>query len=258
MTDAELDHLARRFDHPELYALALVGSHARGDAGTYSDVDLLRISAAGALPGRGSHLLMGRLVNVSDASLAELEAWFSDPQKAVQLMVGLRRAKPLLERGDTFSRLQIRASAFIWGAEMQAKADAWASAQLVGWAEEALKGLEGLRRDAGGASEIGRLLNARFGLSWGLAKTVQVQRGLLAESDNSFFADLESALGASRWFGLLRKAYGLNGEPLRAQVGAGLQLYTATAELLHGALQVDDRPVVAHTVRLIAQALRAR
>jgi len=38
--------LAGQFDGPQVRALVLMGSHARGTAGPYSDVDLVRIMAA--------------------------------------------------------------------------------------------------------------------------------------------------------------------------------------------------------------------
>ena len=39
----ELDELARQFDHAEsVRAVILIGSYARGDAGPFSDVDLVR------------------------------------------------------------------------------------------------------------------------------------------------------------------------------------------------------------------------
>ena len=44
--------LAQRFDHPSVLAIALLGSHARGDAGPFSDVDLLRLLAGGDAAGR--------------------------------------------------------------------------------------------------------------------------------------------------------------------------------------------------------------
>jgi len=248
MTDAELERLAQTFDHPSAAAVVLVGSHARGEAGPHSDVDLVRFVDA-ELPGQGSHLFGDRLVNVSDALPEEVEAWFTRPERAVDVVLGLREARVLVSRGDRFAQVQARAAAFAWNRAMQERADAWASAQLVGWAEEALKGLEGLRRD-----DPGRLLLARFGLSWGLARTVRVQRGLVGGSENDFFRDLEGAFAGSRWWELVRCAFGVTGLDLREQVRAGLELYALTAELLEGSVQPGDRPVVEHAVRHIVQA----
>ena len=77
--------LARRFDGPGVRAVALMGSHARGDAGPFSDVDLMRLVAADSdVPGAGSHLIDGNLVVVSNVPPDALERWFTDPVEALR------------------------------------------------------------------------------------------------------------------------------------------------------------------------------
>lgn len=253
--------LAQRFDHPSVQAIALLGSHARGDAGPFSDVDLLRLLAAGApeLPDNGTHLVDGQLVNVSSATAADMASWFDRPEQAVTHIAGLRVARALLDRGGALGVLQARAHAFVWDATMQAHADRWASRQLVGWAEEAHKGLEGLRR-----GDVGRLLNARHGCSWGLNHVMQVQRGVLVSGDNAVYDEVGAAMaGQPEWLRLRRLAFGLEDAAgvvptLAEQVRAGLRLYVLTAELLDAALQPDDRPIIVLTVTHIREALDGR
>ena len=43
----DIPALANQFNGPNIQAIALLGSHARGDAGPFSDVDLLRLVAEG-------------------------------------------------------------------------------------------------------------------------------------------------------------------------------------------------------------------
>lgn len=248
VTDEGMRQLLARFDAPAVEAVLLVGSYARGDAGPHSDIDLLRLTPA-PLPDAGTHHWEGKLVNVSDAVPKAVEAWFVEPERAVDTVAGLREARMLRDREGVAARLVARAKAFVWTPELQARADRWASAQLAGWAEEAHKGLAGLR-----TGDTGRLLNAQFGLSWGLAKTMRVQRGLLSNSDNAFLTDLEAAFAGTRWLALLRASYGLTGLALPEQVRAGLELYAHTAELLEPALQEGDRSVIEHTVQRIRRA----
>lgn len=249
MGDEKLQNLAWVLSAPPVQAVLLVGSYARGEAGPYSDVDILRLVTA-PTGGTGSRLWQGKLVNVSDADPETAQAWFSEPERAVEVVSGLRGARVLRDRVGTAEALVARAQAFVWTPRLQAKADRWASAQLVGWAEEAHKGLAGLQ-----TGDTGRLLNARFGLSWGLAKTVRVQRGLLSDSDNAFLTELQTELqgtpAGARWLGLLHETYGLTGLPLSGQVRAGVELYALTADLLGAALHPDDRPVIEHTVSLV-------
>lgn len=250
--------LAQPFDSPSVNAIVLMGSHARGDAGPYSDVDLVRFvtEEAAELAGAGSHLIDGVLVMVSNVTPSQVERWFTEPEQATNTIAGLRTARPLLDRDATFAAIQARAQAFVWDAELQRKADLWASEQMVGWIEEVHKGLEGLRR-----RDPGRLLNASFGLSWGLSSVVKVQRGLLLSGDNGFFAEGANAVGPeSLWSQLRAVAFGVaevHSHPpsLQERVVAGLHLYTLTAELVSPALQPEHIPLIVETVSLINREL---
>ena len=253
----DIDHLLHRFDSPDTHAIVLMGSYARGDAGLFSDIDLVRFVAATAQPpDTGSHLIDDHLLVVSNVVPGEVERWFAEPDVAVEVIAGIRSAQPLVDRNGYFATIQAQAHAFVWDATMQDRANRWASAQMVGWIEEVGKGLEGLRRD-----DVGRMLNARHGCSWGLARVLLVQRGVLVAGDNAFFDALTQAVGLhSEWARLRDLAFGVvdtHGmtRTLRDQVRAGLQLYVVTAELLADALQPHDAPLIAHTVATIKQHL---
>ena len=246
--------LARRFDDPGVRAVALMGSHARGDAGPFSDVDLMRLVAADSdVPGAGSHLIDGNLVVVSNVPPDTVARWFTDPVEAVKTIAGLRVGRALIDRDGVFAQVQARAHAFVWTPALQAAADVYAGEQMVGLIEEVHKGLEGLRRD-----DVGRLLNARFGLSWLLSHVMQVQRGVLVQGDNAFFDAMTAAMGVeSYWSQLYRRAYGVEAGDLRATVTAGLRLYCECAHLLAGSLPSPAAEMVTATVQRIHAELGA-
>lgn len=111
--------------------------------------------------------------------------------------------------------------------------------------------------------EVGRLLNARHGLSWGLNHVLQVQRGVLTSGDNACYDEVGAAMGDQpEWLRLRRLAFGLedaDGAPTLAdQVRAGLRLYARTAELLDAALQPANRPIIALTVTRIHEMLEGK
>lgn len=229
--------LARQFDGPNVNAIALMGSYARGDPGPFSDIDLIRFTDKDehekSFPKDGSYLIDGYLVTVSSANPTRVEEWFSRPEMAVNVISGLQSARCLIDRNGTFAAIQARAQAFKWDAAMQEKADVWASQMMVGLIEEVHKGLEGLR-----SSDTGRLLNARFGCSWLLSRVMCVHWGVLLSGDNAFYQEVMDAVGTdSEWARLRRAAFGIQEDgkrppPLREQVVAGLRLYVVTAELL--------------------------
>lgn len=238
---------------PAPSAVALLGSYARGDADEFSDVDiLLLLPEDGPDPARTSFLINDRLVVINPVRPEQIGGWFTQPEQAVQAVASLREAVAIDDPAGDFARLQARANNFVWDAAMQAKADSFASGELVGLIEEAHKGLGGL-----GSGEPGRLLNASFGLSWLPARTVRIQRGVLGNSDNGFYADVRQAVGLdSRWSALLEAAFGVaevgtSARSLPERVRAGLALYCETARLLDAAIQPDDRPLIEATVARI-------
>jgi hypothetical protein len=253
--------LIRRFDGPGVRALVLMGSFARGDPGPFSDIDLLRLSETDdPVDADGSHLIEGWLTAVTTIGPAALEASFREPERVVHAIKGYRTGVALIDREGSFAEVQTRSERFVWDEEMQIRANAWASSQMVGWIEEVHKGLEGLR--SGG---IGRLLNARFGLSWGLSRVMEVQRGVLIGSDNSFYEEVADAMGKeSEWVRLRGAAFAIEREgteaapPLRQQVVAGLRLYVETARLLEGSLTPEAKRLIEHAVSLIVASFGER
>lgn len=254
----DFEKLAGQFLGPEVLAIALLGSYATGQAGPFSDVDLVRFveSDADKPHGAGSHLIDGRLVVVSDVSISQVEKSFTQPEVAVNTITGLRAGRALFDPDGVFKEVQARARAFTWDSAMQEAANVWASHAMVGWIEEVHKGLEGLRRN-----DTGRMLNARHGFSWGLSQVIQTQRGVLVSGDNAFFDEIAQAVGPeSPWAQLRLTAFGIEGADgipptLQQQVEAGLRLYVETANLLDGVMEERDRVLVRETVGLIEQEL---
>lgn len=253
-----LDDCIDRLGLQGVRALALTGSYARGEAGPHSDVDVVRfVDGAAPEPAASESVLHdGYLIVVTTVTPLQVESWFSRPEMATQVIAGVRSARALRDREGYFAAIQARAQAFVWDGAMQERANHWAGAKMVGWIEEVHKGLEGLRRH-----DIGRMLLARFGLTWGLGRIMVVQRGLLLAGDNAFFAALEQEMGPrSAWIRLWRTSFCIEGDDgraptLREQVTAGLRLYALTAELLQPVLRTEDAPLIAETSALVQSAL---
>lgn len=248
----DTDELVRLLDAPGVRAIVLLGSWARGDAGTYSDIDVLRLVTDDAkdLPGAGSRMWNARLLNVGNVPPTGADDWFGRPDLALDAVLGLRAARALLDRDGAWAGVRSRADEFRWDGAMQRKADALASERLIGWIEEAFKGLEGLRRD-----DVGRLLSARHGLTWGLSGVMRLHRGVLVASDNDVPTAVAEIVGGE-WARLQRRAFAVEALPLREQVLAGLRLYILTARELDDFLQPEHQPLVRSAVAAIEAELR--
>jgi len=200
-------------------------------------------------------------VVVADAAPADVESWFERPELALMHIPGLRGGRALRDRDGHFAALRARAWRFVWNDAMQAKANRYASREMVGNAEEVHKALAGLR-----SGNLTNLLDGESGLSWGLNRAVQFQRGvplaLPPGASRGWFEAVEQAVGLeSNWARLRRRVFGVGpdadgpGLTLRERVVAGLRLYCATAALLRDALEPDAVPLVEDAVRLIHDAL---
>jgi predicted nucleotidyltransferase len=253
LNSLDIDKLVQRFDKADVVqALILMGSYARNEAGPNSDIDLVRFVKSGTkLSDDGTHLYEKKiLINISTVEPDEYEKWFTEPYEATKWIAGLRIARALIDRENFFiDGLQIRAHNFIWDMTIQSRANIDASHRMVGWCEELHKGLEGLRR----INDIGRLLNAIHGLSWGLSEVIQIQRGVLVSSDNNVFNEVELALGDNiRMIELRRITFGIVGNyTLRERVSAGLQFYVLLAEEMKNVWQINDIDIIEYTVEQI-------
>ena len=249
--EPDFGDLVERFQRPGIVAIVLMGSYAQGNANEFSDVDLVRFYADDNQTNEPkTYLVDGRFVVVSDVGPAKVKSWFSEPEPASASITGVRSGRSLWDPGGYFEAIQEQARAFVWDDEMQAKADKWCSSQMAGWIEEVQKGLAGLR-----LGDEGRLLNARFGLSWGLTKVLRVHRGILISGDNGSYREVVQDIGIeSKWAKLSRRAFAMDGgDSLAEQVRAGLGVYVLTAELLAHSLQPQDKKLIDEAVRRITR-----
>ena len=124
MNTPDFDKLADIFRTDNTRALVLMGSHARGDACAYSDIDLMRIVHSKADDSdAGTHLIDGDYVVVSDYIYSDIESWFTEPETATTIMFGLKEAKQLWDPEGMFDAVRTRASEFRWTDELQLKAN---------------------------------------------------------------------------------------------------------------------------------------
>jgi nucleotidyltransferase-like protein len=245
-----LEALAAELDGPDVTGIALGGSFARGAATEYSDVDVAPFYREGTtLPPKCLFWRGGWLVSVSPKTVSGWRTQMAQPEWAIYLVPSASRLHILLDKDGTLSVLVAEASAFRWE-PLQPEADAFAGQMLMLFAEHALKLLGALARndDACLPYPLGELL-------YSLPQVVAVQRGLMIESDHTFYQQVQASAGGneSAWSRAHRAALGLHGEPLRERAAAALRLYAETARLTADTLQTAHRDVVAGIVERIVR-----
>jgi len=246
---AFLSRLLVEFTDAATTGVLLTGSHARGDATEFSDIDLVRFVPTLPTAEADRYTLAWREgwpVSLSYATVAGKRDELARPETAIWAAPGLRQARLLLDRDGALAALLDEARAFRWE-PLQAAADAYASYELMGLAEEAHKVLAGL---AGG--DVALALYGTTGLVFGLARAAAVQRGVLIRTENVFFRQVQEAVGVtSAWATAFRGAAGLEAAPALARAAAGLRLYQETAALFTPILRAEHRPVIQATLARI-------
>ena len=261
LSPAELNALARRFDEPDVEAIALTGSHARGDATPHSDTDLLRFTSTEPPSERERYrlwLVDDRLVSVTTTTIAAKRAELARPEAAMWAVSGLRQARILADREGRLAALIADANAFTWTPALRSAAADYASATLGGLSEEVHKLLGAAAR-----GDESAMLYAALGLQQGLTRAALVARGVMLSSENAYFAEaLRLGGSSSRWERLLRLVVGFDAPrpdvaPARARGVAALWLYVEAASLLADTLTAADATLVAEAVARIRGTLPA-
>jgi hypothetical protein len=135
---------------------------------------------------------------------------------------------------------------------LQSAADEFAAEEVMGWAEEAHKILNGLAR--GHESTV---LYATWGLVKNMLEAVAVQQGLMIISENRYFDLIQDSMGHdSSWTRAFRGAWGLDAGASQYQLrgAAALSLYCLTAAMFDHLIPDKHREVVNKTLQLIKEA----
>jgi predicted nucleotidyltransferase len=256
LSDTFLARLVAELDDETVTAIILHGSYARGDAmPPYSDVDLVRVLKD--FPGHKEQKRYiyrdGYLLSISTRPLSLYRERFTLPQWAIFIVSGIREARILLDKEGAFRKLQQEALAFRWE-PLQAAADTYASQMLMEETEIVHKTLRALLLHD--AIALADMLQDLFTAA---TEAVAVQRGVLISSGNTYFHEVQQAVGQdSLWTRYHLRAAGIASNPppsIENRSIAALRLYQETVRLLHPAFDLEQREVVEQAVQVIEQAL---
>ena len=254
LSNSFIQSALEKIDSPDVIGVGMVGSYARGQEGSYSDVDLdIFVSKLPENPYDRYTLRYwdNRLVSLKYTLPDDERAALSDPRRAIWAVPGLLGMRILLDKNGSMAALQQAAQEFDWSA-LQPAADEFAAEEVMGNAEEVHKILNGLAR--GHESTV---LYATWGLVKNMLEAVAVQRGIMIVSENRYFDLIQESLGRdSKWTSAFRTAWGLDSTSSQYQTrgAAALTLYRLTAAMFDELIPDKHREVVDMTLQLIKDA----
>jgi len=256
VSDEFLRACVTEMDEACVTAIILGGSQARGDATRYSDVDFMRFvkTPEDMVPKRYVYR-DGRLVSIGTRTIAKYRAGLQDPESAIFVVPSMREARILLDKDGEFARFQQEVRAFMWE-PLQAHANELAGTLLMLFSEYAHKVLGSLlmHDELALASAVNELL-------YQMTLAVAIQRGVLIESGNSYFRQVELSVSfSSAWTNYHLIVAGTeqvvsSKSFTEERAIASLRLYQETLAIMRDALQPMHRKVAEQTSRIIEEAL---
>ncbi len=251
--DTKLFSIAEDLADKDTSSIMLSGSGARGERHPYSDLDFYCFADTLPEAEQGRYTLQlqaGMLVSVTTTTVSEQRMAFTQPERAIWVVPGIRQARILIDRRGSLTALKNEAEAFNWE-PLRSAASAYASYTLMGNSEEAQKILGGFY-----LQDRDRVLYGTLGMVLGMVKAMAVWHGVLIESENSYFHQVQKAAGAqSTWSTIFRAAAGYEMSDVWERGKAGLRLYVETAALMDAAINPQDRETINYTREAMRQLL---
>ena len=259
ISDVFLKELIAEIDDDSIRGIVLGGSHARGDATPYSDVDLACFVPDTFRPLCKRYLYReGHLISIGLKTLEGVKQQLAEPFQALWIVSGFRQARVLLDKDGSMNQLKQMVENFTWNA-LREEALGYAGHILISDAEFVHKLLGNIWR--GNLSGIAYTIQRIFD---GATMAMALYYGVFITTDSLYFQEVEAAVGIdSNWtyYHCLLSGVKTMGEDissLNARGKLALHLYRETASLLLPALSEQRRTVVKHVLNLIEHTTEAK
>lgn len=206
-------------------AVFLTGSHARGEADEYSDLDVSVLVASDDFVRNDVAYRGGVLVSVERSTVPHRERAFHEPETTLWNLTSLRSGVPLHDPEGVFADLQQRARGFTW-AEVEERAHLRAAHLVADVAEELHKVMGGLR-----TGDEGKVAYAILGLTFALGNAALLSTGTLIPTENRYLTLARDAWPDPGWRAAYGTLAGLTGEDVPARGRAALVAYERAVAL---------------------------
>ena len=254
LSDDFLNALIAEIDSDDIVGITLAGSHIRGEATPYSDVDLACwVPDTMKQPLKRMVYRNGHLVSIGFKKGCDVRRALTLPYLAIWVGASLQTPgvrRTLLDKDGSVATLMQDIANFRWE-PLQESANFFASDWLMLMTEMAHKILSEQAKD----NDLG-LVYASEKLLSHLTEVVAVQRGVMIKTDSTYYQQVEEAAGLnSAWTTYHRRLAGVdipsNIHSVKVRSIAALHLYHETVKLLWGILLPEHREVIEQTLAFI-------
>ena len=255
LSDAFLTELVAEIDDDHIRGIVLGGSHARGDATPYSDVDLACFVPDTFLPlHKRFEYREGHLISIGLKTLAGIKQQLAEPYQALWVVPGFRQAKVLLDKDGSMGQLKQMVENFTWDS-LRTEAIAFAGDILLSDAELVHKLFGNLWR--GNLSGVAYATKRLFDDA---TMSMALYYGVFITTDSLYYQEVESAIGSdSNWTHYHCLLSGVKTSPedtssVEVRGKLALHLYSETASILLPTISEQPRTVVEQVLNLIEKA----
>src|SRR5215472_16831307 len=256
LSDTFLEALVAELNTDQIRGILLGGSHARGDATPYSDVDLACFVLDSFRPLRKRFLYReGHLISIGLKTLAGVQQQLTDPHLALWIVPSFQQAQVLLDKDGSMRLLKRRVEDFAWE-PLRTEAIKVAGSLLTGDAEFIHKLLWNSWK--GNLSGVAYATTRLFD---GATMAIALSHAVFITTDSLYYQEVEAAVGLdtpwTHYHHLLTGATTSTEDTYSVQARGRLvlQLYRETARLLWPTLNEERRSVVEQVLKLIQQVL---
>jgi hypothetical protein len=242
-----LERAVKLADAPNVRTVVLLGSLARGHAGTWSDIDLERwVASEAECVESFPRYVDGRLLMINTVSVDHVHAELRSASKAIWAVPAYRTMRVLVDRFGDAAAIGRAVEGFQWAsvakdAQSFVRLTAAKSAEYVHKIRAATE-----ERDDFAALHAARALSSRC------LQAVAVARGVFIGTENEYFRVVCEAAGPT-WTLAFRGSLGLGGaHDGLAQAAAACRLYAETAALVAYELDDETNAIVATALALAA------
>jgi predicted nucleotidyltransferase len=231
---------AVRTGWPDVEAVVLVGSFARGEAHPLSDLDV--ICLGNDLPAYELTVWNSRLMALQGKSVAQAQKDLLDPAVCAQAVPAWRSARILYDPDGVAATVQTQAQTWDWPL-VQRELEQWAAKTVTDFAEEALKLLAAIRD----RRDVAAVVQAQL-IALHLTPVMAAAHHELFASENALWHGIA---GDPEWYAALARVL-RSGRRSAARGVVGLYLYAVDATY---AWMTQRQRAVVELVRTSAEEL---